>query len=268
MQRAKRTPCADSLCSQYSRNVGTKDDMSKNYLSFKPGEVDKPVFRIVSCDRFMQMLTMRTNGLVRPKMWDDPFENFILNGIAVASDGTKARFGFRDDLYGQCWSFHIETDAMWRIYSPHDNKRGVKLKTTIPKLYASLYASGKFKDISCFIGRVTYLTKAGISKALGKVNATDSSGRGIAATLLIKRKAFAPEREVRLVYFNQDKTFTSDIFTYPIDPNSLFQEVVLDPRLSETEVKEWKAKFASAGFTQRIIHSGLYKPPKDIFINI
>jgi hypothetical protein len=243
--------------------------MNKNYLQFNSGESARPVFRIVSCERFMQMLQSRTNGLVRPKLWDDPFENFVLNGIAVASDGTKARFGYRDALFGQCWSFHIETDAMWRIYSPHDDKRGVKLKTTIPGLYSSLYSNGgQFRDISCFIGRVTYLNKAGITKALATVNVTDSSGCGIAATLLIKRKAFAPEREVRLIYFSQEKTFTADVFTYPIDPNTLFQEAVLDPRLSGTEVADWKAKFASAGFTKRVIQSGLYKAPKDIFINI
>jgi hypothetical protein len=243
--------------------------MNKNYINFKPGDIEKPVFRIVSCDRFMQMLKSRTNGLIRPKMWEDPFENFILNGIAVASDGTKAKFGYHDALYGQCWSLHIETDAMWRIYSPQDDVRGVKLKTTIPDLFSSLYTNcGEFKNISCFIGRVSYLTKAGIERALSKVNATDSSGRGIAATLLIKRKAFAPEREVRLVYFSSDPAFTSDVFTYSIDPNALFKDAVLDPRLSDKDVYYWKQQFRKSGFTNRVIQSGLYKPPKNIFVRI
>ena len=243
--------------------------MNNNYLNFRPGDIDKPIFRIVSCKRFNKMLKSRTNGLVRPKMWDDPFENFILNGLAVASDGTKAKFGYRDSLYGQCWSFHVETDAMWRIYSPQNDKRGVKLKTTIKDLFSSLYIScPAYKDISCFVGRVTYLSKAGIETALSKVNATDSSGRGIAATLLIKRKAFAPEREVRLVYFNNDPAFTSDIFTYSIDPNALFKDAVLDPRLSDKEVFYWKQQFRKSGFTNRVIQSGLYKPPKNIFVRI
>lgn len=243
--------------------------METNYLQFKPDELEKPIYRIVSCDRFMEILQSQTNVLVRPKLWDDPFENFILNGVAVLSDGGRAIFGFRDELYGQCWSFHSESDAMWRIYSPNKHQRGVKLKTTIPALYESLYSNGgRFQDISCFIGRVTYLTMHKISEALATENVMDTSGCGIASTLLIKRKAFAHEREVRLIYFNQNETFTADVFSYPIDPNALFQDAALDPRLSEAEVAEWKAKFASAGYKRKVIQSGLYKPPRDIFINV
>jgi hypothetical protein len=240
-----------------------------NFLNFSRDDLKKPIFRVTSCDRFLQMLGSRENMLVRPQMWDDPFENFILNGIAVTPDGTKAKIGFRNSLYGQCWSLHIETDAMWRIYSSPTDKRGVKLKTTIQDLFTSLYnQAGRFKDISCFIGKVRYLTKKGIELALPSVNVIDPSGIGIAQTLLIKRKAFSPEREVRLIYFNQDANFTDDVFTYSIDPNVLFQEAVLDPRLKDNEVNNWKVQFKAAGFRRRIIQSGLYKPPKSIFINV
>ena len=195
-------------------------------------------------------------------MWNDPFENFILNGTAVASDGRKAKIGFRDSLYAQCWSFHVETDAMWRIYSP--SKCGVKLKCTLTDLFMSLYnKAGQFKDISCFIGKVRYMTKGRIQRALQSVQILDPTGIGIAETVLIKRQAFAPEREVRLIYFDQRANLTEDVFRYSVDPNTLIQDAVLDPRLREEEADSWKKQFREAGFSGRIIQSGLYKPPKN-----
>jgi len=238
-----------------------------NFLNLKPEELKNPIYRVMPCNRFLQILKTRTNGLVRPRMWNDPFENFILNGIAVAPDGTKARFGFRDNLYGQCWSLYREKDAMWRIYSP--KKRGVKLQTTIERLFNSLYSKvDRFNDISCFIGKVRYIAKDRIAEALNNINPLDPSGAGIAQTLLIKRMAFSPEREVRLVYLNHDKSFSDDVFVYTIDPNVVFDRAVLDPRMLDAEVQQWKQKFKSAGFTKGIIQSGLYKPPKNVFINV
>lgn len=58
------------------------------------------------------------------------------------------------------------------------------------------------------------------------------------------------------------------VFKYPIDPNALIQEAVLDPRLQDSEAKELKEQFTAAGFKNRMIQSGLYKPPKSILINI
>ncbi len=241
-----------------------------NFLNLKPADSDKAIYRIVPCERFLQMLREQQNGLVLPKLWDDPFENFILNGTAVASDGTKARFGFQHSIYGQCWSLHIETDAMWRIYSP--DKCGVKLKTTIRNLFDSLYQrAGRFRDVSCFIGKVSYLPKHGIADAIRNAHVLDPSGAGAVETLLVKRKAFAPEREVRLIYFKprtRPRTGTvrvranRRVFKYPVDVNVLVNEAVLDPRLDDHDVASWKSRFKAAGFRNRIIQSGLYKPPK------
>jgi len=243
--------------------------LRNNFLNFRVGEDSRNIYRVMSYERFLQMLAERKNALVLPAKWDDPFENFILNGTIRTGDGKVGSIGFRDSLYGQCWSLHVETDAMWRMYSPFVDKRGVKLKTTIPTLFNSLYAhAGEFRDVSCFIGKVQYLTKAKIKDALEKVNILDSTGIGIAQTLLIKRYAFRPEREVRLIYFNQNANAPNGVFSYPIDPNALIREVVLDPRLLREDAETLKAEIKVAGFRNRVIQSGLYRPPENIILNI
>jgi len=200
-------------------------------------------------------------------MWEDPFENFILNGIAIASDGTKAKIGFRNQLYGQCWSLHKEVDLMWRAYSPEN--AAVKLRSNIGELLRTLYScAGEYRDISCFIGRVEYTSRYKLSRVLNQVNLLDSSGRNIARTLLVKRWAFRAEKEVRLIYFNQDSGFSDDVFSYEVDPNALITEAVLDPRMLPNEAARWKRGFRQAGFENRMIQSGLYKPPEGIFVPI
>lgn len=83
---------------------------------------------------------------------------------------------------------------------------------------------------------------------MNQVNLLDSSGRNIAKTLLVKRWAFRAEKEVRLIYFNQDSDFAGDVFSYEVDPNALITEAVLDPRMLPDEVDRWKKKFRRAGF--------------------
>jgi hypothetical protein len=154
------------------------------FINLASGDDNRSIYRIVSCERFLKILRDRENGLVQPQLWDDPFENFILDCIAVTPDGKPARIGYHDQLYGQCWSLHRETDLMWRAYSP--NKDGVKIRTTVRTLYDSLYAQARrYRDIACFIGRVQYFRKKRMRDLLSRVNLMDPSGVAIAATLLV-----------------------------------------------------------------------------------
>ncbi|EPK9348293.1 TPA: DUF2971 domain-containing protein, partial [Klebsiella pneumoniae] len=107
--------------------------------------IDTPVYRIFSYERFIELITTNQLVLVQPSMWDDPYENFFLKTEVVSDDG---EFGSLESLcnswYGQCWTENEDTDAMWRIYSPE--KRGVRVKTTIRKLFLTLYDTS---DTNC-----------------------------------------------------------------------------------------------------------------------
>ena len=86
----------------------------------------------------------------------------------------------------------------------------------------------------------------------------DQSGWGQASTFFFKRVAFRHEKEVRLIYNSQgDNQF--DIFKFDINPNELFDEIVFDPRMTETTFQEQKSKIVGWGFDKGIIQSGLYK---------
>jgi hypothetical protein len=118
---------------------------------------DCPIYRIYTYERFKDMITTKTNGLVNPAKWDDPFENFFLKQNAITSNGKLVSLAsLYDSWYGQCWTKHRDNDAMWRIYSP--NKDGIRVATTIRKLFSGFYdVSDKFANMKFLIGTVEYI---------------------------------------------------------------------------------------------------------------
>lgn len=239
--------------------------MDRNFINLLPNEFDLPVYRVFSRQRFIQIFETNKLTLVKPKLWDDPFENFILNATGELDDGLKFQTAFREHFYGQCWTLKRESDAIWRIYSP--DKDGVKVKTTVRKLFNALYSkSDQFRDISCFIGKVIYSSTGKLLNLLSdpdnmRANLTDSTGRSQASTLFFKRIAFSHEKEVRLIY-NSQKNIHSDIYQFEINPHDLFDQIVFDPRMDYSNFKSDKKLLRARGYKKAIVKSTLYKIPE------
>jgi len=242
--------------------------MLKNLIFLNPEDLEKPIYRIFSFQRLESIFIGRQLTLVKPSLWDDPFENFILGAQGTLNDGTPFNIGFRNHYYGQCWSRTRESDAMWRIYSPE--KDGVKVKTTIGKLFRPLFQKGgDFRTIhneeynlSSFVGKVKYQSQKSLTGMLkdgnrmnGKV--MDQSGWGQASSFYFKRLAFKHENEIRLIYKDTDNFH--NLFHFEIDPHDLFDEIVLDPRMATSEVQRIKTQLRDWGYEKKVIQSGLYK---------
>jgi len=246
--------------------------MNENLIFLTDLDLDKPIYRIFSFSRLEEIFNERKLTLVKPKKWDDPFENFILNSTGTLPDGRKLQIGFREQFFGQCWSLTKESDAMWRIYS--QEKDGVKVKTTIRKLFTPLFQlggqhqkiNGVVYNLFSFVGKVKYAgtkTLLTMLKDEKKMNGKifDQSGWGQASTFFFKRVAFRHEREIRIIYNHQNNSI-EDIFKFDIDPFDLFDEIVFDPRMKEDVYQEQKAKLIRLGYNKKVIQSGLYKLKK------
>ena len=77
--------------------------MTDNLVFLTDAELDKPVYRIFSFQRLEEIFHERKLTLVKPKLLDDSFENFILNSTGRFTDGREFQIGFRENFYGQCW---------------------------------------------------------------------------------------------------------------------------------------------------------------------
>lgn len=235
----------------------------KNYINIRPVSYNKNLYRVMSIDRLIDMLEEDENTLVKPELWDDPFENFILNIPIQKPNGGTSLSPIRNRAYGQCWTKNTESDAMWRIYAPrHD---GVKIRATVKKLFQSLHSSQtKYKYNSCYIGSVTYNKKEDIDNLVSDRIALKNKFAGSigqARSLLFKRYAFKYESEVRLIYLEPNNKSRSSIYSYSCDMLSLIDSITFDPRMSPAVFNIYKEHIKSLGYKRRIIHSGLYKAP-------
>lgn len=241
--------------------------------------IDKPnssLYRIFSLHWFRKVLEDSELVLVKPEKWDDPFEAFLLQKIMHLPNDEKANVELiRDRVYGQCWMTCSESDAMWRIYSYPDNPAkgyevGVKVRTSVNRLFRAFWNSDngkkKFAPLRFWIGKVKYPSL----KALENLTNDDAAlwgellrpdGKGLVQSLLLKRKEFSHEKEVRLIYL-APKEFQEQRYHFQIDPNDLFTEVILDPRMNDKEAQQLCDEIKNLGFRGKVGKSNLYLPPR------
>ena len=229
------------------------------------------IYRIFSPRYFFELFDGKTNTLVLPRKWDDPFENILLRSKARSiSDDEEVTFAFRDRVYGQCWTLEPVSDAMWQIYSPEEN--GIRVRTTVGKLIESIRTvHGDNANLSCFIGRVSYVTDKKL-REFGKTTFADYvSSRKVAHSLLIKRKAYRFENEVRLIYFDHAyHESIREVYRYSFDPLFVIDQVMVDGRMSNEQSLALRQEiFERTGLSKRRIrHSLLYSEPKDFIVYV
>jgi len=240
------------------------------YLNLKQSDYDRYVYRITTIDRVQSLFESCQNTLVKPKLWDDPFENFILNSKVRHKSGEICKYNYHESIYGQCWTFHKASDAMWRIYAP--GKNGVRLRSTIRDLANGLHEAHPAKiNVKYRVGRVRYLP----SKKMRKVANSTFDDDGIATdkifkSLLVKRPAFKHERELRLLYFDVDRSNSrNDKYDYAVDPHAMISQIMVDPRLPLSDANSMIERIRTdTGFSGSIKRSLLYAPPQEEILDV
>jgi hypothetical protein len=242
-----------------------------NAINFGSISLDKPIFRIIPKRRLIELFKSQTNVLVKPSLWKDPYENYVLNGKFQLPNGSVIDPPMRNSFFAQCWSLKSQSEALWRLYSETNRKDGVQIRTTIGRLYQSIHSQLYPEKVDrIFIGKVDYKTIASINDyaSAGFLNSAVFSGRNWAKTLLFKRKAFTHEQEIRLLYFGYSwECDAQNLFSYSINPHTLIDRIILDPRLSDSESKQSIASIRKCTkFEGRIARSNLYQSPKPLLI--
>lgn len=221
------------------------------------------VYRIMKEEHLYALFTNRANVLVSPSKWEDPFENFILASPVKTPGGELGHFAFHSEFYGQCWTLNRASDAMWRIYSP--KMCGIRVRSTIGRLIDGLTATIGHRAIyKAHLGKVEYARMEALKKECEAGVQMTPDASGLAKTLLIKRWAFKHEREVRLLYLaDTGEKVPNGLFSYQVDPHSMVEQLMVDPRLSTDEARQFKADIQlKTGFAGPIKRSLLYAPPK------
>lgn len=234
-------------------NEGIKKEfIERNTLNFQneEGTIDynTPIYRIFSLDRLLEALKDKQFCLVKPEAWDDPYENFVLNSKGITKNNIEVGLEpIKECYYGQCWSLKEECDGLWRNYTSNScvtcnseafkNRHGKhpisgKVKTTVGKLMNAFYnENNRFHSLCYYIGKVKYVGDDDIKEVVKNAMkvATCQDNYWQMMTLLIKRKPFEYENEVRLLYYKTDQDDLGDLFKFNINPDELIDEIILDP---------------------------------------
>ncbi len=252
-------------------------------LNISDDLLDENIYRIIPFDRFMEMLEYRINVFIKPHLWDDPFENLLTHPSLIKK--TKIYENEKYYIYAQCWSFSGENNLLWRTYS--QNSDSIRIKSTPRKLIDSICNTNKifkienspdiigyngeepiYEVIEGFIGRVKYLSFQEISDYLSK-RAYNFDLNSYFETLLIKRKAFKNEEELRIGirhFIGFDDVFlqlsTDELFKYDLSINNVIDEVAFNPRISDYKFTGLKKQIKTYGFQNLILKSDLYDLPK------
>jgi len=191
-------------------------------------------------------------------------------------------------------------------------EEGVRVRSTARKLMdasndgsaGAEITGGEVVEVkACFIGAVGYVEQTFIEshlneiasqivkEGLGQADKDDDlkaifartqevlgEPKTLARLLLLKRKAFEQESEVRVILIPRGRPdlrkglpagWRTDIareraqqrcICIPFGPNKLFDEVTFDPRLRPLELKQRKECIKNLGYTGKFLDSPLYKP--------
>jgi hypothetical protein len=236
----------------------------ENYLNLGQSELDQHVYRIMKQDYVISLFVDRQNVLSQVQNWKDKFENFQIK-LGGVLDGKKFEYDYKNDFVGQCWTGDSLSEAMWGIYANDPSTRYLRIRSTPRKLLnALIHAHPKMPQDTCFVGKVEYKREEELKAFLRSGGALEISAISLAKALLLKRRAFKHESEVRLLHFGEATDYDQQgLYRYDVDPHQLITQIMADPNRDRGNWQNEKTAIQQkTGFAGEIRRSKIYDPPE------
>ena len=193
------------------------------------------VFKYMPLDRLVQSVDKGVLVFVSPETWYDPFEQ-LYYGIDCTSKGYAT-----EDIACMCVSEKSSTneDASWRVYAGTNNKT-VRISLEQDKLLQLLDGYAEFNGFEVYIGKVDYSFDKREIKSIYLPSSPCYKDyfpnvmrrEHYLSLMLLKRKAFRYENEVRLFLIKDNVSFDSNnLLKIPCDYRKLgiISNVMLSP---------------------------------------
>ena len=232
-------------------------------LHLSEAELEQNIYRIMPEEYVIGLFQKNENVLSQMRNWKDKFENFQLK-IGGILNGKPFEYGFQDDFVGQCWTRESLSEAMWGIYASDPNRRYIRIRSTPRKiLNALILEHSKMPQDTCFVGKVLYKREAELKAEFTNGGRLDVRAANFANILLLKRRAFKHEKEVRLLFFGDSTDYCAKgLYRYKIDPHLMIDQLMADPNRNRVHWNTDKENLKKAtGFAGDIKRSKIYDPP-------
>lgn len=247
-----------------------EDWMNLNMINV---DFETNLYRIFSLKYFIELLTSRTNTLVKLQKWDDPYENSLfkvqwhtwLNNQEVEVGTEK----LGEEWYGQCWTTReAECDGLWRVYTDNKRESAVRIKSNAYKVFKPLFSIGGRSQLcpntlKYFIGKVNYTSRGQLEMDIDSSKLTAQTNIPQAMMQMRKREEFEYEQEVRIlanVKDDENPLAKNGLYKYSIDVDDFIDEVTVDPWCSDENFKKLQNQLIDLGVSCPIVKSQLYTP--------
>lgn len=225
--------------------------------------LDRPIYRIMPQQHAISLFQDRQNVMSKLVNWKDKFENFLMNcGHEV--DGVKHDNTTKEQMVAQCWTQERFSEAMWGIYASDPTERFLRIRSTPRKLLSALVQAAPYNaQALCRIGRVEYKSISQIKSYYEDKKSSEVNMTLLFQSLLLKRKTFRHEREVRLMHCAMFGNLDDKgLFRHNIDPHTMITQIMADPNRGRLKwSKEKKQIRLTTGFCGEIKRSKIYDAP-------
>jgi hypothetical protein len=175
------------------------------------------IYRYLPLVQLISLLETRSLALLDPQSWPDKAEAGWIDKIF----GANAPLGGAT-VRAACFTRESYSEALWHVYARMPPV--VRVRVTLLELVGACAAfsnpSGKF-----YFGDVRYQDSGEMRTAFQEVSRKSKpTSRDAASLLLLKRRAFAYEREVRVLWLTQKKI--DEVVNLPLDPKMITQVLV------------------------------------------
>ena len=245
------------------QKMGT-DIPNRCIINLTEKELDQHIYRIMPEDYVISLFAKRENVLSQIHNWKDKFENFQLK-LGGILNGEPFEYGFQDDFVGQCWTRENLSEAMWGIYANDPQYRFLRIRSTPRKLINALVQEHpKMPQDTCFIGKVLYKREKDLKAHVHNGGTLNLDVESFAKSLLLKRRSFKHESEVRLIYSGESKNYDEKgLYRYTVDPHPMITQIMADPNRDRTTWLADKEKLRkTTGYVGEIKRSKMYDPPE------
>lgn len=235
------------------------------------------LYRVKLLDRFYGILDNQELVFVNPSLWEDPLENIIFNA-KITKNGKAFINPIQNRMFAQCWSMDGDSYALWQIFTTKANDQGivkrhmgVRITTHLDRLQQLSQANdGLFS-----FGLVDYMSKTRLDNYAKKPVVKDILKKTEpniehAKTLLVKRKNYAYEQEVRLINIDTDSSEgLQKIKRLRIDPRKFISSVRFDPQMDYETFQKHKQRLVSEyGFKRSQITRSTYLNENEYSIDV
>lgn len=221
---------------------------------------DKFIYRIIRFEFLKKWFETGQLPLLSPSLWEDPFESALMRQVFPQEEN---RLEARGRMHGLSFSKNGISDALWRIYSPDINS--IRIKTNAGILSNALKHAPELQQGNIYLGSVRYSnTKEWMEQAKKIRSLAKRNGpKAIAEAMLLKRRPFTHEEEIRLLYIDGSTGKNENLLYVTLDPHEVIQTLLIDPRTETAVAKKYKDYFKiKAGYKKSVAQSSIYQVPK------